>query len=198
LSVFWRYLFGVFDKQGLVPITTIENTRGQNIVSVDYEQTKQAMTNWSVFFNFADSVYSSSSDFGKMLISEMKAHRFGDRFLLCKDDHQRAICGQQMMHEYERSHGLALNIGEKKNLFNSMFWCSRYLFEAKEYDLYKAYAARFLDEANKHCKSKGISSKLYFTCDALQSLNKDLFKQLTVFDNSLLNKLMSRYRRNCE
>ena len=26
-SVFWRYLFGVFNKHGLVPITTVENAR---------------------------------------------------------------------------------------------------------------------------------------------------------------------------
>ena len=177
-SLFWRYFYGVFDKRGLL------NKKKDNTIQVS--------SLWNDYFFYADHIMSCfpPSHYGYVVALEMKAHRVGDLFLLTKEDKYK----KQMLDMYDEVYRLSPVVGAKKNAFSSMFWCSVYLYEAKEFKLYNAYAIKFLHAVNKYNTSVTAKGKVVSTLNKLYiTMTRKQFKGVLNLYKNLSNKTMRTF-----
>jgi hypothetical protein len=147
---------------------------------------------WNDYFAYADRIISffPPSHYGYIVALEMKAHRVGDLLLLTKEEKYK----QQMVDMYDEVYRLSPMVGAKKNAFSSMFWCSVYLYETKDFKLYNTYAVKFLHAVNKYNTSVTAKGKVVSTLNKLyQTMSRKQFKHILELYKNLDNKTMRTF-----
>lgn len=181
LSVFLRYIYGCFDKQGIL----YNNDQKQEIIA--------ASRDWSKSHNFAEKMCEQfdklGNSYGHMMTLEMMAHRIGDAVEITGD--QSLI--DKMVKIYEKAGQMAVKIGDNKNTFSSYYWCFKYLVHFKQpKDRCIRYAVMFFDNVEQFCKSSTVKGKLASSLNLIRSILtkrewKRFIKRFVFYKNKVLN-----------
>ena len=186
-SVFWRYFYGVFIKRGLL---NSENT----------EIDKLALE-WPVYFDLVNKVliyYKANyhAHFGQVVTTELLAHRLGDLMVLSHSNNNPdyAARKEDMISRYNEAHNTAIKVGAKKNAFSTLYWCSMYLFAAKDNELFLKYGIQFLQSANQFATSVTTKSKVVSTLNRLHNVaDENQWKQIVKMYRNFNNKVMKSF-----
>ena len=147
LTCFIRYVYGCFDKQGLLNSKTSANI-------------KQKQPDWSLSDYFMDRVAfymdKKKRSYGLVLYYEMKAHRIGDKVIL--DNNKELI--DTMLSFYEKAVQLAVILRAWKNTYSPYFWAANYLMAFGEVNRAKEYCLKFLENVNFYGDSPFLRGKL--------------------------------------
>jgi len=149
LSVFLRYIYGCFDKQGCL--------HGPK----QAQKMKSEKRDWSKSDKFVDYMITCFKNrgnlYGEMMCYEMKAHRLGDMIII----HNDLKYLDSMINFYKMSAILAEKVNAKKNTFSAYYWAMRYLYELKRpKSEILHYAKLFFDKVEKYCNTSTAKGKV--------------------------------------
>jgi hypothetical protein len=185
LSLFWRYLYGMFDKWGC--LNDREDVLGKF---------KNSPVDWSLYFDFVERFLSAAegkNPYAYIIASEMYAHRLGDQYLI----NQKKVYFKQMIEMYDKTISLSTQLSVAKNSFSAPYWCCIYLFKMKKFDQSYYYGNLFLDNCNKYCHSKGAYNKMRSAVGVLYQISTpeqwgEILEKCNNFDNRLVYKMWKR------
>lgn len=159
LSVFLRYVYGCFDKQGCL------HTESQT------NQWRHEKKNWELPDKFINLVMqhciAAKKTYGYLMCLEMRGHRIGDQMILTGDTSNLDL----MLFHYRKASKLARKIHANKNTFSPYFWGMRYLSALKQdKQIIIEWAVSFFNHVNRFSTSSTVRGKICWTLSILRSI----------------------------
>lgn len=159
LSAFFRYVYGCFDKQGV--LRSVQQAERIILEKRDWSRSDLLVDH---VINYCKSV---GNTYGEVVCCEMKAHRLGDLAII----HNDLAILEKMLFMYNHVARLAVSVKAKKNCFSSYYWALRYVVAMKRPGSeIIVWAEKFFDMVEQYCNKSTAEGKVTSALNCVYSV----------------------------